>query len=214
MARQVRDRAFPGHSELRRPRTVSPGQFRVAMSGLVRALPANPNRPIDTQEIRGPLAPCRCPSLSGVDPSSWTGSPMRQSGSAAPPQWWKRPNPGQPVRARLPALLICAPGRIRTCDARFRKPTLYPLSYGGGAGDRGGRTAASPEGGPHRRGRASRPSTTLPTYLPLRPGDRRPPAVSASPGSRRRGRSPGAGRAPAGLPPPATTRTPRRTRAR
>ena len=24
----------------------------------------------------------------------------------------------------------CAPGRIRTCDARFRKPTLYPLSYG------------------------------------------------------------------------------------
>jgi hypothetical protein len=26
-----------------------------------------------------------------------------------------------------------APGRIRTCDARFRKPTLYPLSYEGGA---------------------------------------------------------------------------------
>ena len=26
-----------------------------------------------------------------------------------------------------------APGRIRTCDARFRKPTLYPLSYGSGA---------------------------------------------------------------------------------
>ena len=25
-----------------------------------------------------------------------------------------------------------APGRIRTCDARFRKPTLYPLSYEGG----------------------------------------------------------------------------------
>ena len=22
-------------------------------------------------------------------------------------------------------------GRIRTCDARFRKPTLYPLSYEG-----------------------------------------------------------------------------------
>ena len=26
-----------------------------------------------------------------------------------------------------------APGRIRTCDARFRKPTLYPLSYGSSA---------------------------------------------------------------------------------
>ena len=25
-----------------------------------------------------------------------------------------------------------AHGRIRTCDARFRKPTLYPLSYVGG----------------------------------------------------------------------------------
>ena len=23
------------------------------------------------------------------------------------------------------------PGRIRTCDHRFRKPMLYPLSYGG-----------------------------------------------------------------------------------
>ncbi|MFM2093242.1 MAG: hypothetical protein RIS70_366, partial [Planctomycetota bacterium] len=23
------------------------------------------------------------------------------------------------------------PGRIRTCDPRFRKPVLYPLSYGG-----------------------------------------------------------------------------------
>ena len=28
--------------------------------------------------------------------------------------------------------LLGAPGRIRTCDARFRKPTLYPLSYEGG----------------------------------------------------------------------------------
>lgn len=25
-----------------------------------------------------------------------------------------------------------APERTRTSDARFRKPTLYPLSYGGG----------------------------------------------------------------------------------
>jgi hypothetical protein len=27
-----------------------------------------------------------------------------------------------------------APGRTRTYDARFRKPTLYPLSYGGKLG--------------------------------------------------------------------------------
>ena len=36
--------------------------------------------------------------------------------------------------------VISAPGMIRTCDTRFRKPMLYPLSYGGsgckGAGQR------------------------------------------------------------------------------
>jgi len=26
----------------------------------------------------------------------------------------------------------CAPGRIRTCDTRFRRAVLYPLSYEGG----------------------------------------------------------------------------------
>ncbi len=30
-------------------------------------------------------------------------------------------------------LVLCAPGRIRTCDTRFRRAVLYPLSYGGGA---------------------------------------------------------------------------------
>jgi hypothetical protein len=29
--------------------------------------------------------------------------------------------------------VLCAPGRIRTCDTRFRRAVLYPLSYGGGA---------------------------------------------------------------------------------
>ena len=27
---------------------------------------------------------------------------------------------------------LSAPGRIRTSDTRFRKPLLFPLSYGGG----------------------------------------------------------------------------------
>ncbi len=30
----------------------------------------------------------------------------------------------------LRALLLSGPERTRTSDARFRKPTLYPLSYG------------------------------------------------------------------------------------
>ena len=29
---------------------------------------------------------------------------------------------------------ICALGRIRTCDTRFRKPVLFPLSYEGSTG--------------------------------------------------------------------------------
>jgi hypothetical protein len=35
------------------------------------------------------------------------------------------------ARNALTWAFLGAPGRIRTCDARFRKPTLYPLSYGG-----------------------------------------------------------------------------------
>ena len=33
---------------------------------------------------------------------------------------------------------IGAPGRTRTCDLRFRKPLLYPLSYGGEDGPKRG----------------------------------------------------------------------------
>ena len=33
---------------------------------------------------------------------------------------------------------IGAPGTTRTCDLRFRKPLLYPLSYGGGDGPKRG----------------------------------------------------------------------------
>ena len=39
---------------------------------------------------------------------------------------------------------IGAPGRDRTCDLRFRKPLLYPLSYGGGDGaERGAKVSAT-----------------------------------------------------------------------
>ena len=38
---------------------------------------------------------------------------------------------------RLPAGWPSTPGRDRTCDLRFRKPSLYPLSYEGNCcGDR------------------------------------------------------------------------------
>jgi hypothetical protein len=32
----------------------------------------------------------------------------------------------------IPVVEGGGPGRIRTCDTRFRKPLLYPLSYGAG----------------------------------------------------------------------------------
>ena len=42
--------------------------------------------------------------------------------------WRTRPTKISPT-ARIPA--TCGdPGRTRTCDTRFRKPVLYPLSYG------------------------------------------------------------------------------------
>ena len=41
--------------------------------------------------------------------------------------------PFRPLDGRAPDLVfLCAPGRIRTCDTRFRRAVLYPLSYEGG----------------------------------------------------------------------------------
>ena len=41
---------------------------------------------------------------------------------------------GEGVKQRTMSTAVSgAPGRIRTCGTRFRKPLLYPLSYGGGA---------------------------------------------------------------------------------
>src|SRR4051812_15393263 len=41
--------------------------------------------------------------------------------------------PGTLSVATWPAKTCGAPGRIRTCDTRFRRAVLYPLSYEGGA---------------------------------------------------------------------------------
>ncbi len=43
-----------------------------------------------------------------------------------------RPHAGVQGRSSRREPTLRAPGRIRTCDARFRKPMLYPLSYEGG----------------------------------------------------------------------------------
>jgi site-specific DNA recombinase len=56
-----------------------------------------------------------------------TGTPSTRSQDA------KGPRTATAVRGPKDfSLAVCAPGRIRTCDTRFRKPLLYPLSYEGG----------------------------------------------------------------------------------
>ncbi len=41
--------------------------------------------------------------------------------------------PSRPLDGRASdQMFLCAPGRIRTCDTRFRRAVLYPLSYEGG----------------------------------------------------------------------------------
>ncbi len=47
-------------------------------------------------------------------------------------RWSRGPRDGIPLVPGRPGNFMSAPGRNRTCDTRFRKPMLYPLSYEGG----------------------------------------------------------------------------------
>ena len=47
------------------------------------------------------------------------------------------------VNSALTCTFVGGPGRIRTCGTRFRKPLLYPLSYGAHAERHGTTTHAS-----------------------------------------------------------------------
>ncbi|CAD5960840.1 protein of unknown function [Streptomyces sp. KY75] len=40
-------------------------------------------------------------------------------------------DPSLRENSQVGAVTRCAPGRIRTCDTRFRRAVLYPLSYEG-----------------------------------------------------------------------------------
>ena len=90
-----------------------------------------------------------CLLARGAEPrASWARRTSR-------PPWWRQPDgdgdgarlaDGRPPRRRVGLRSPCrsvlkaagtvgriAPGTNRTCDLRFRKPLLYPLSYGGAA---------------------------------------------------------------------------------
>ena len=65
-----------------------------------------------------------------LDPTSATKPPADHPAQPAKQQTAEPTNVGSAVRDVL-RHHMSAPGRIRTCDPRFRKPLLYPLSYGG-----------------------------------------------------------------------------------
>src|SRR5215213_4916077 len=71
------------------------------------------------------------------------------------------------------AVTRSAPSRIRTCDTRFRKPLLYPLSYGGGPAhggaalsDEGSRSGARPAPASQSRRTACPPTSSCWTSRP------------------------------------------------
>ncbi len=66
----------------------------------------------------------------GLRPRGMRGAP--RGGGGVPPES-RGVTPAGALRARQ----VSAPGRIRTCDTRFRKPMLYPLSYEGEGGSDG-----------------------------------------------------------------------------
>jgi hypothetical protein len=96
--------------------------------------------------------PTSCCSSTTSTSKSFTPPPAISSAtSSSTPDATTNPpanHPGQPRQKASPDLQTagpgytdvlrhhtCAPGRIRTCDTRFRKPLLYPLSYGGLPGE-------------------------------------------------------------------------------
>ena len=68
-------------------------------------------------------------------------------------------------------IVFCAPGRIRTCDTRFRRAVLYPLSYEGARESRrtGSWRAVSVAGGRYRRRSERVLSRVCPTGTAGRP---------------------------------------------
>ena len=109
-------RGVDHHGELPRRHRHRPDRSRPPLDGRPR-LPRRPGRRCD----RGDGAPARdrrgCPARRGRRRTLTRGTAGRCTG--------KRRIPGEP------GILLRAPDRNRTCDLWYRKPTLYPLSYGG-----------------------------------------------------------------------------------
>ena len=84
---------------------------------MVKRVVINPEGRIIHMELKAPFN-----YLSGLEKASQNG----ERGNGTPAEL-KRINIG----VSSPQITGGAPGRSRTCGTRFRKPLLYPLSYGG-----------------------------------------------------------------------------------
>ena len=82
--------------------------------------------------------------------------PGREPGTqVSEPMWDRGAELSQSVAHRFGA-----PGRNRTCDTRFRKPVLYPLSYEGNEG-RGREAHCKKYGAVRRRSTPTRPGNGI-----------------------------------------------------
>ena len=102
-----------------------------------------PRRPGDGRRAqRGVAAPVRRPPRNPAHvpaPAVPGSAPLATSRANSMPLRRVRGRPRGCERTENPAvagLSVGAPGVIRTRDTRFRKPVLYPLSYGGGPSKR------------------------------------------------------------------------------
>src|SRR5581483_6330334 len=126
----------------RRRRQWSHPTPRAKPTSLLKKARTRPRRSLPT--LRHEAHPQgRVTQLTGLRSPAWAGLPNRSNSDggllSATPVDTPRRREGkcraydQHTAGRV-AVVCGAPGRIRTCDTRFRKPLLYPLSYEGGRG--------------------------------------------------------------------------------
>ena len=147
----------------RRPLTSSGLGCRVSSSRAVREGAAQPSMVTDAMQSSWGSRR-RCLTCARVPTREKTG--VGSSPRADPPPnllpissqfWWRmrglvgsggqENRPPTPHNRRSAADSFCAPGAIRTPDTWFRKPVLYPLSYGGKGGDGSRSWQLGPHGG-------------------------------------------------------------------
>ena len=159
-----------------RPGGPAPRRGPAARASLVRQRPVRPGRrPTGRQRRQGDGRP------RGVAPAEALASARTPCSGSPVKSRWSLPSDRSARRAlrgdaRLLLsgnaesrrsdlrLVVCAPGRIRTCGTWYRKPVLYPLSYGGMRRGDVPRAARHPTAASGRLQSGRRPGGVAPRY--------------------------------------------------